>query len=127
MLTTTKLMGGGTLIEGTDITGQQGRTVLVSSRWEAVQSIRAHIAAGEAFDEAVKAFFAPITDAAEAAAKIAHPSASQYDTFVVSEGVEGEEREVIQLDAAGIILRLLDEDRQDLLRWVGDDLVAIAD
>ena len=126
MFTVTKLMGGGTLVEGTDVTGKEGRTILVSDRWEMLQSIRLHKQASEVFDASVKEFFAPLTEAAEAAKAIANPTSEDWSKVVVTEGTEGAEPEVVVLDMDGIILRLLDETDGSMLRWIGEDtLVAI--
>ena len=127
MFVVTPLLGGGTLVEGTDVTGKTGRTILLSDKWEAVKSVRAHIAASEAFDEVVQEFFAPITEAAEAAQAIAHPTATDWSTVTLVEGTESMPAEVVALDMDGVILRLLAETDGSSLRWVGDDtLVAIA-
>lgn len=126
MFTVTPLMGGGTLVEGTDVTGKEGRTILVSDRWEMLKSIRLHKQAAEVFDAQVEEFFKPITDAAEAAKAIAHPVTEDWSRVVVTEGTEGTEPEVVTLDMDGIILRLLDETDGSMLRWIGEDtLVAI--
>jgi hypothetical protein len=126
MFTITPLMGGGTLVEGTDVTGKEGRTILVSDKWDAVKSVRAHIAANEAFDEVVTEFFKPLTDAAEAAQAIAHPEKDDWSTVTIVEGTEGVPAETVRLDMDGIILRLLEETDGSMLRWIGDDtLVAV--
>jgi hypothetical protein len=127
MFTITPLLGGGTLVEGTDVTGKSGRTILISDRWDAVQSLRNHMRASEAFDEVVTEFFKPLTEAADAASAIAHPVTTQWNKVTISEGTEFEPAEVIDLDMDGVLLRLLHEEQHDLLRWVGEDvLVAIA-
>lgn len=127
MFTITPLLGGGTLVEGTDVTGKSGRTILISEKWNAVKTVRAHIAASEAFDEVVTEFFKPLTDAAEAAQAIAHPVTNDWSMVTISEGTEFEPAEKVRLDMDGTILRLLEEGQHDLLRWVGEDtLVAVA-
>jgi hypothetical protein len=127
MFTITPLLGGGTLVEGTDITGKEGRTILLSDKWDAVKSVRAHIAASEAFDEVVTEFFKPLTDAAEMATAIAHPAANDWSKVTIVEGTEGVPAEVVSLDMDGVILRLLEETDGSTLRWIGEDvLVAIA-
>jgi hypothetical protein len=126
MFTVTKLMGPGTLVEGTDVTGKEGRTILISDKWEMLQSVRAHKAASEVFDAQVEEFFKPLTDAAAQATAIAHPETEDWGRVVLSEATEGVEAEVIHLDMDGVILRLLDETDGSMLRWIGEDvLVAI--
>ena len=127
MFTTTALLGGGTLVEGTDITGREGRTILISDKWEAVQEIRRHIAASEEFDAVVSEFYAPLTAAAEAAKAIAHPATAEWSEVTLKEGTEFEPAETVSLDMDGTILRILAETDGASLRWIGTDvLVAIA-
>jgi non-ribosomal peptide synthetase component F len=127
MFIVTPLLGGGTLVEGSDITGKTGRTILISAKWEAVKTVRAHMAASEAFDAVVTEFFAPITEAAEAAQAIAHPQKDDWATITLVEGTEFEPAEKVRLDMDGVILRMLEETDGSQLRWVGEDtLVAIA-
>ena len=126
-LTTTPLLGGGTLVEGTDITGKAGRTVLQSDKWEMYQHTLAHVEAEKLFGEAVDNLFAPLIEAADRATALLAKPGNEYRTIVVKEGTEYEPAEVIKLDADGILLRLLAEGKEDLLRWIGEDvLVAIA-
>lgn len=126
MFTVTSLLGGGTLVEGADITGREGRTILVSARWDTVKAVRAHNEAQLVFDAAVEEFFQPVVAAAEAAQAIAHPDKTDWSRVVLSEGKDGAEPEVVDLDMDGILLRLLEETDGSQLRWVGDDvLVAV--
>jgi hypothetical protein len=126
MFTITPLMGGGTLVEGTDVTGKEGRTILVSDKWDMLQSVRAHKEAQSVFDTQVEEFFKPLTDAAEQAVAIAHPQSENWSRVVLTEATEGVKAEVIELDMDGILLRLLEETDGSMLRWIGDDtLVAI--
>ena len=126
MFTVTKLMGPGTLVEGEDVTGKSGRTILISDKWEMLQSVIAHNKAAEVFDATVAEFFAPLTDAAELATAIAHPVAEDWSKVTLTEATEGVAAEVIELDMDGVILRLLDETDGSMLRWIGTDiLVAI--
>jgi len=126
--TTIPLISGGYLVKGTDAEGTKGTTILTSDRWDAVVHLRTHKVATEEFDQVVKEFFAPLTEAADKAkAHIAGPT-NEYGTVTVGEEVEGSRAQSIELDNDGILLRLLHEGKDDLLLWVGDDkLVAIQD
>jgi hypothetical protein len=127
MFVVTPLLGGGTLVEGSDITGKTGRTILLSDKWDAVKSVRAHMKANEEFSKVVDEFFAPLTEAADAAQAIAHPATAEWSKVTLVEGTEFEPAEVVSLDMDGVLLRLLEETDGSTLRWVGEDtLVAIA-
>lgn len=123
--TVTKLVNAGYLVEGTDTTGKDGSVVLESPTWDYITTVKAHAEAGEAFDEATKAFFAPIVEAAELAKAIAHPH-QDVSTYTITEQVEGVRGESLELDSNGILLNLIDQGKEDQLRWVNDSLVAIA-
>ena len=126
MFTITKLLGGGTLVEGADITGKEGRTILLSDKWDMLQSVRAHKEAQSVFDEQVEEFFKPLTDAAEQAVALAHPQSEDWSRVVLTEATEGVEAEVIELDMDRVLLRLLEETDGSMLRWISDDvLVAV--
>ena len=125
--TTTPLINGGYLVEGQDSKGNEGTTILLSDRWDMVVHLRTHEVAQAQFDTVVKEFFAPLTDAADAAKALLAGPTQDWGKVTLGEAVEGHEAEVIQLDTDGILLRLLAEGKHDLLRWVGNDtLVAIS-
>lgn len=125
-LTTTPLIGGAVLVKGTDSTGTDGTAVIRSEIWTQVKEYRAKKEAQSGFDAEVLKFFKPLTDAAEAFN--ATVESDGLDVVVINEGTEGidaVEAEKVRLDAAGTVLRILEEGDHDLLRWVGDELVAI--
>jgi len=125
-LKVTPLINGGYLVTGQDSAGAEGKTILRSERWDLVVHLRNHKVAEEEFDEVVKEFFAPLTEAADKAKAIIAGPTSDYGSVSIGENVEGSEAKVIELDEDGILLRLLSEGNQNLLLWVGDDkLVAI--
>jgi hypothetical protein len=120
----TPLVSGGYLVEGNDFKGNSGSTILRSARWDLVKHLRTHEVATEEFNLMVTEFFAPITAAADKAkALIAGPTA-EWGTVTITEGTEGKAGQIIELDEQGILLRLLDEDQVDKLRWVNNELVA---
>jgi hypothetical protein len=47
-------------------------------------------------------------------------------TYTITEQVEGVRGESLELDSNGILLNLIDQGKEDQLRWVNDSLVAIA-
>jgi hypothetical protein len=127
--TVTPLVSGGYLVEGQDSKGVDGTTVLHSQSWDYVQHLRTHEVAEAEFNDTVEAFFKPIVDAADAFnAKLAGPT-NQWGTVTIGETVEGKQARTLDLDEAGIVLRILDETDGGSLRWVSaggtDVLVAV--
>ena len=122
MFEVTPLLDGRTLVEGSDIKGVEGRTVLSSPAWQAVLDYRKQDEAMAEFDKTVEAFFAPLTEAAD---KLAETTVNPWATVTIGESVEGVTAREVKLDEQGIILRLLAETDGSMLRWVGNDLVAV--
>ena len=121
----TPLVSGGYLVEGTDGKGVDGTTVLRSEKWDAVKYTRAWDLATDEFNKVVEEFFAPLTEAADAAKTKVTPPQVAWNQVTITEGTEGTESKVITLDEHGVLLRLIEEGHDDKLRWVNGDLVAI--
>jgi len=121
------LVSGGYLVEGEDTNGTKGSTLLVSPAWDAYQAILRHKQAEEVFSAEVGEFFKPLLDAADRAKAVAHPDTRDWSRVVVTEGTEGKDSEVVELDSEGVLLRILTETDGSMLRWIGTDtLVALA-
>lgn len=122
---TTILAGRRVLVTGSK---KNQQTILDSTEWDSIKAHQAYHLAGEAYDEAVTAFFAPIVEAAEKAnAALAESLPKRDDAFVIvltegTEGVEEVEPEVIQLGRDAAILRMIEEGNTDRLVWVGDTI-----
>lgn len=122
---TTILAGQRVLVTGSK---KNQQTILDSTEWDSIKAHQAFHLAGDAFDEAVTAFFAPIVEAAEKAnAARAESLPKRDDAFVIvlsegTEGVEEVEPEVIQLGRDAAILRMIEEGNTDRLVWVGDTI-----
>ena len=122
---TTILAGQRVLVTGSK---KNQQTILDSTEWDSIKAHQAFHLAGDAFDEAVTAFFAPIVEAAEKAnAALAESLPKRDDAFVIVlaegiEGVEAVEPEVIQLGRDAAILRMIEEGNTDRLVWVGDTI-----
>lgn len=122
---TTILAGQRVLVTGSK---KNQQTILDSTEWDSVKAHQAVHLAGDAFDAAVTAFFAPIVEAAEKAnAALAESLPKRDDAFVIvlaegTEGVEEVEPEVIQLGRDAAILRMIEEGNTDRLVWVGDTI-----
>ena len=125
--TTTPLADGSTLVEGTDSKGNEGTTILKSEKWAAYLHLLANEQANALFDEEVREFFAPLTEAADRAATLFNQLNGVDEDLAVltiDEGSKTTEARVIVLDEDGILLRLLHEGLTDRLRWVNNVLVA---
>ena len=122
---TTILAGQRVLVTGSK---KNQQSILDSTEWDSVKAHQAYHLAGEAFDEAVTAFFAPIVEAAEQAnAALAESLPKRDDAFVVVlregiEGVEEVEPEVVQLGRDAAILRMIESGDTSRLIWVGDTI-----
>lgn len=121
----TALVSGGYLVEGQDSKGAEGTTVLHSEAWDYVQHVRTHEVADAEFNATVEEFFKPLTDAADARLKALAGPTNEWGTVTVGETVEGKTARTLELDEAGIILRILDETDGSSLRWVNGSLVAV--
>lgn len=122
--TTRSVVGGGTFVEGTDAVGNYGSAILHDHAWAAYQQHIEHSAAMEEYDTAVKAFFAPLVEAAEA---VKADAKKDWSTIVVEESVEGTRGTGISLGPDGVILRILEETDGSSLRWVNGSLIALED
>lgn len=120
--TTTPVVGGGTFVEGTDVTGATGSTILFDETWSAYQESLKLEAATEEYDAVVKAFFAPLVEAAEA---VKTPEKKDWSTIVVSEPVEGKRGIGVKFGPEGVILRIIAETDGSSLRWVNGRLIAL--
>lgn len=112
------------LVSGTDSTGTDGKTVLVSESWAAYLYLQKHELVMGAFNDVVANHFKDITDAAEAA-RTALEEDDDYSVITVSQGSEGAPEEHLHLDKAGRTLNMIAKGKGDKLIWVGDRLVAV--
>ena len=119
------LRGDKFLIEGSDSTGTQGSTVVHSPAWAAVLRVRKHIAVTGEFDAKVRDFFEPLLTAAKA---IEQEDQADFEMthVVIDEPVEGQDGQVVHLDAAGVVLKLIEDGKLDRIRWVHDQLFVLA-
>lgn len=121
------LTGGRVLVKGTDSQGTTGETVLWANEWNQVNAhLKVDVAQAD-FDEAVSAFFAPLTEAAEALQaqyeKDNAPDPLSYVTLNEGvEGIAGHAPEVVTLSRDSMVLRALEEGHEDRLVWVGNTL-----
>lgn len=122
---TQPLVSGGYLVEGEDVTGAKGTTVLRSAKWDHVVALRQTTIAQEQFDLAVEEFFKPLTDAADNASKLVAGPANEWAEVSVGEEVKGQTPTTVTLDESGVLLRILAETDGSSLRWVGGSLVAV--
>lgn len=127
---TIKLTNHRVVVKGTDSYGSTGETVLNSEQWDSINRRTAHDEAVDKFNEAVSEFFAPLTDAIEAAEAATQGEDTDPVSYVVlNEGTvatAGEQREVVNLTRDSIVLRLIEEGQEDRLVWVNNELEVLA-
>lgn len=123
--TISRLVNSRAIVRGTDIVGGSGTCVVDTAQWDEINGNSQVDKAEAAFDEAVKEFFAPLTEAAAAL----HTSVQQPDDsmsyIVLDEGVEstaGRRRNLVRLSRDSIILRMVEQGSTDRLVWVDDQL-----
>jgi hypothetical protein len=131
--TTNKLSGHRTLVTGRDNFGNEGKAVLDSTEWDAIQrSIEIHDAQKD-FDEKVLDFYAPINEAADELAGLKVATETADPTFFIElepgeEGTPGKASLNITLNHDSAVLRILEKSGvgTDRLIWVGDTLEILA-
>ena len=130
--TTTALANGSVLVTGSD--GNLFYQTLLDGREFA--SLKQHEAVNMAekdYDQKVRDFFAPLTDAVDALEDAARPTVDPAFIYIVEEGeesMEGRPATIIELDEDTVILRLLDQGNVARLQWAtiaGEDTILILD
>jgi hypothetical protein len=122
--TTRAVVGGGTFVEGHDAVGTYGSTILHDHAWTAYQDHIQHSAAMDEYDTAVKAFFAPLVEAAEA---VKSSAKKDWASITIEESVDGKSGVGINLGPEGVVLRIIAETDGSSLRWVNGSLIALED
>jgi hypothetical protein len=128
--TTQQLTGNRVIVAGTDVNDVTNKTVIDGAEWASIKAERNFAGAEEAFEESVAAFFAPLTEAAEAMGKALEVPTDELEYLVIHEGVEataGNEAHVVRLSKDSQVLRLIEEGNDHRLVWVNDDLEILAD
>lgn len=123
------MLGGKALVQGTDVNGVTGKTLVDSTQWTELNERDDFSKAQAEFDSAVEEFFKPITKAAKKAAKsVSTPSPDPMAYVVVDKGSKGKEarpRQVVALTHDSIVLRLIEEGNTDRLVWVDESTLGI--
>lgn len=123
--TTIKLAGNRVVVRGTDKFGTNGEQVLDATEWVEINERDEVSQAEAAFNQAVEQFFGPLTSAIDTYNKdrVVPQDPAQY--IVLSEPTEGQPAspgQVLRLDQASVILRLIEDGDSDRLVWVGGKL-----
>ena len=130
--TTTALANGSVLVTGADGYSSY-QTVLDGRGFASIKQHEAVDMAEKDYDQKVRDFFAPLTDAAVALGEAARPTIDPAFIYIVEEGeepVEGKPATIIELDEDTVILRLIEQGRVDRLQWAtigGEDTILILD
>ena len=128
--TTTALANGSVLVTGASGT-RSYQTLLDGREFASLKQREAVNMAEKDYDQKVRDFFAPLTDAVDAVAEVARPTIDPAFIYIVEEGeesVEGRPATIIELDEDTVILRLLDQGNVARLQWAtiaGEDTILI--
>jgi len=125
------MLGDQALVSGTDKAGNTGRTIVSTVEWTEIKGDVAFRNAVEDSDAKIREFLQPILDAVEAVEAAVQPKQQNPLSYVVRteavEGVAEVEEELIPLSLDSIILRVIEEDRTDLLLWVDVSTLSVLD
>ena len=130
--TTTALANGSVLVTGADGYSSY-QTILDGRGFAEIKQHEAVDMAEKDYDQKVRDFFAPLTDAAVALGEAARPTIDPAFIYIVEEGegpVEGKPATIIELDEDTVILRLLEQGNVARLQWAtigGEDTILILD
>ena len=130
--TTTALANGSVLVTGASGT-RSYQTLLDGREFASLKQHEAVNMAEKDYDQKVRDFFAPLTDAVDAVAEATRPTIDPAFIYIVEEGeesVEGRPATIIELDEDTVILRLLDQGNVARLQWAtiaGEDTILILD
>ena len=118
------------LVTGLDEAGVQHQTVLDTEEWDQLNKRTGFTAAIEEYDAKIAEFFKPLTEAADRLEN-AHKIQTDPAFYVVEqEGVqptEGQPEVLHFLSHDSVVIRLIEEGREDRLVWVGDDIEILED
>ena len=115
--------GGGWLIDGTDVNGVHNSKALpYDASWDEYQALMQYKTAVPEWDAAVKEFYAPLTD--KKAALFPEKRVTSR-VRVIEAAVKGKPAVECQLSENGELIEAIVEGNFDILRWVGNDLIAL--
>ena len=127
---TTALANGSVLVNGADGLNSY-QTILDGRGFAEIKQHEAVDMAEKDYDQKVRDFFAPLTDAADALEDAARPTIDPAFIYIVEEGeepVEGKPATIIELDEDTVILRLIEQGKVERLQWAtiaGEDTILI--
>ena len=123
------MLGGTALVSGTDIAGNEGKTLVSTTQWEELQQRSNFSSATADYDKAVEEFFAPLVEAGEKLKDIAAGTVQDAAEYVVisegTEGVKAEAKQIVQLSKDSMILRFIEEGKTDRLVWIDESTLGI--
>ena len=130
--TTTALANGSVLVTGAAGT-RSYQTILDGRGFASIKQHQTVDMAEKDYDQKVRDFFAPLTDAADALEDAARPTIDPAFIYIMDEGVEsveGKPATIIELDEDTVILRLIEQGNVARLQWAtiaGEDTILILD
>ena len=128
--TTTALANGSVLVTGA-AGNRSYQTILDGRGFADLKQHETVDMAEKDYDQKVRDFFAPLTDAADALEDAARPTIDPAFIYIMDEGeksVEGRPATIIELDEDTVILRLIEQGNVARLQWAtiaGEDTILI--
>lgn len=121
---TTRLAGDRMLVTN----GGKKQAILDTAQWDYIKSLMQTDEAQADFDQAVKDFFAPLTEAIDKLEAAQAPKIDETYVVVVGEtveGTQGTQARAYHLCHDAAVLRILESGDHSRLVWVGNDAIEI--
>ena len=121
---TTRLAGDRMLVTN----GNKKQAILATDQWDYIKSLTQTNEAQADFDQAVKDFFAPLTEAIDKVEAAKAPKVDETYVVVVGEevaGTPGKQARAYHLTHDAAVLRILESGDHSRLVWVGNDAIEI--
>lgn len=122
------LAGKRALVTGVDEAGQNQQAVLDATKYLELVQMDREFEAKERFDEAVKAYFAALTEAADELKAATAEALDPAFNILISSGNHEDrtEDEYFVLDTNSAIINLIVNEETDRLVWVGSSIEILA-
>lgn len=125
---TTQLLNGEYLVEGTDSRGNEGVTVIDGTLWDNIKRHQQFHDAQTALDASFGEFYAPLEAAIDEVEATLTEEPDPLTTWTFNEGrvgVDAQDSEVVDLDFGAFVLRAIEEGHEHRLLWATPERLII--